>query len=75
MGECIDNSAGIRQVALNVDLVGSVVGLGHFPRGQSNLVAFRRKSFGYTRANSGTGAEDEDDGGGCSHGDSCGRTR
>ena len=73
LGECIDNSAGIREVTLNVDLVGSVVGLGRFSRGQSNFVAFRRKSFCYTRADSGPGAENEDDGGCGRHDASCGR--
>ena len=73
--ECIDNTAGICQVALDVDLVGSIIGLGRFPRGQSNLVAFRRKSFGYTRADSGSGAENEDNRGCGSHGASCGRAK
>jgi len=73
LGECIDNIARIRKVTLDVDLVGSVVRLGRFSRGQSNLVAFRRKSFSYTRADSGPGAENED-GGGCGrHGASCER--
>jgi len=75
LGECIDNIAGVREVTLDVDLVGSVVGLGRFPRGQSNLVAFRRKSFSYTRADSGPGAENEDDGGCGRHGASCGRRK
>ena len=44
--ECIDNSAGIGDVALDVDLVGRVVGLGRFPRCQSDLVAFRSKGLG-----------------------------
>jgi len=75
LGECIDNSVGIRKVTLDVDLVGSVVGLGCFSRGQSNLVAFRGKSFGYTRADSGPGAENEDDGRCGGHGASCGRRK
>ena len=74
-GECIDNSAGIREVSLDVDLVGSVVDLRRFSRGQSNLVAFRCKSSSYTRADSGPGAENEDDGGCVRHGASCGRSK
>ena len=75
LGECIDNSDGIREITLDVDLVGSVVGLGRFPRRQSNLVAFRRKYFSYSRANSGPGAENEDDGECGGHGASCGRRK
>lgn len=75
LGECIDNSTGIREVTLDVDLAGSVVGLGRCPRGQSNLVAFRRKSFSYTRADSRPGAENEDDRGCGRHGASCRRRK
>ena len=71
LGECISDSAGVREVTLDVDLVGSVVGLGRFSRGQSNLVTFRRKSFRYTRADSGPGAENEDDRGRGRHGARC----
>ena len=66
--ECIGNGAGIGEVSRDVDLVGCVVGLGRFPRGQGNAVAFRCKSFGYTRADSGAGAENENDGGCGRHG-------
>lgn len=75
LGERIDDGAGIGEVTLDVDLVGSVVGLGRFPRGYSNLVAFGRKSFGYTRTDSGSRAEDEDDGRCSRHGASCGRRK
>ena len=49
------------KVSLNVDLIGSVVGFGGFPRGQSNLVAFGCKNFGYARPNSRSSAKNEDD--------------
>ena len=68
LGECIDKSAGMCEVSLDMDLVGSVVGLGRFPRGQSNLVAFGSKSFSYTRPDSGSGAKNEDDRGCGRHG-------
>ena len=58
LGKCIDDGAGIREVTLDVDLVGSVVSLGRFPRSHSNFVAFGRKGFGHTRADSGSRAED-----------------
>ena len=51
----------MREVSLNVDLVGSIVGIGGFPRGESNLVALGCKSFSYTRPNSRSGAKNEDD--------------
>lgn len=60
--KCADYSAGIGQITLDMDLIGSVVGLGCLPRGQSNLVAFGGKGLSYARADSGPGAENEDDG-------------
>lgn len=66
--KCIGSGAGIGEVSRDVDLVGSAVGLGRFPRGQSNAVAFRCKGIGYTRADSGAGAENENDGGWGRHG-------
>ena len=73
LGECVDNGAGIRQVTLDEYFAGGVVGLGRFPRGQSDLVALGCKSFGYTRADSGARAEDEDNRGCGRHGVGCGR--
>ena len=66
--EYIGNGAGIGEVSRDVDLVGCAVGLGRFPRGKSNAVAFRCKGFGYTRADSGASAKDENDGGCGRHG-------
>ena len=68
LSECIGNGAGIGEVSWDVDLVSCAIGLGRFPRGSSDAVAFRRKSFGYTGADSGAGAENENDGGCGRHG-------
>ena len=74
-GEGIDNSAGVGEVTLDVDLVSSVVRLCCFPRGQSDPVAFGRKSPTNALTNIGPCTENKDDRGFVRHDASCtGRT-